>query len=388
MKSSVLRVLTAVLCATCTSTTISHSADGRQEYVKSVVDTAIQPVMKQYGIPGMAVGLIVAGRSYVFDYGVASLETRAPVTHDTLFEIGSVSKTFTAALASYAQVNGQLNLSDKTSQYLPTLRGSRFGDVSLLNLGTHTPGGLPLQVPENVRNMNQLMKYFEDWQPTYAPGTYRTYANPGIGMLGLITAKSMHQDFDMLMERRFFPALGMTSSYINVPKAKLANYAQGYSSNGAPIRMADAVLSAEAYGVRTTATDMIRFVEANMKLVKLDAKLQSAVTATHTGYFKVGEMTQDLIWEQYSYPVDLRTLLVGNSPALIFNATPVLQLTPPQEPREDVLINKTGSTNGFGTYVAFIPERKTGIIILANKNYPIDDRVTIAHRILTELPQD
>jgi beta-lactamase class C len=180
----------------------------------------------------------------------------------------------------------------------------------------------------------------------------------------------------------------MTNSYINVPKAKLGNYAQGYSSNGAPIRMADAVLSAEAYGVRTTATDMIRFVEANMKLVKLDAKLQSAVTATHTGYFKVGEMTQDLIWEQYSYPVDLRTLLVGNSPALIFNATPVLQLTPPQKPREDVLINKTGSTNGFGTYVAFIPERKTGIIILANKNYPIDDRVTTAHRILTELPQD
>ncbi len=251
--------------------------------------------MKKYAIPGMAVGLIVAGRPYVFDYGVVSLETRNPVTRDTLFEIGSVSKTFTATLASYAQANGRLDLSDRTSKYLPSLRGSKFGDVTLLNLGTHTPGGLPLQVPENIKDNDQLMKYFQDWQPNYPPGTYRTYANPSIGMLGLIAAKSMNQDFDTLMEQHLFPAFGMTSSYINVPKAKMANYAQGYSSKGAPIRMADAVLSAEAYGIRTTAADMVRFVEANMKLIKLDAKLQGAVTDTHTGYFKAGDMTQDLI---------------------------------------------------------------------------------------------
>jgi beta-lactamase class C len=229
------------------------------------------------------------------------------------------------------------------------------------------------------------MKYFEDWQPAYAPETYRTYANPSIGMLGLITARSMKQDFDTLMEQRLFPALGMKSSYINVPEARRANYAQGYTSKDAPIRMTNGLLSAEAYGVKTTATDMIPFVEANMNLIKLDGKLQSAITDTHAGYFKVGEMTQDLIWEQYSYPVDLKTLRAGNSPAVIFNAIPVTPLTPPEKPRQGVLINKTGSTNGFGAYVAFVPERKFGIVILANKNYPIDDRVTIAHQILTAL---
>jgi beta-lactamase class C len=101
------------------------------------VDRAIRPVMEKCGIPGMAVGIIVGGKLYVFNYGLASTETRRPVTRDTFFELGSVSKTFTATLASYAQNSGHLSLSDKTSKYLPSLPGSKFGDASLLNLGTH-----------------------------------------------------------------------------------------------------------------------------------------------------------------------------------------------------------------------------------------------------------
>ncbi|CAE6733639.1 Beta-lactamase [Paraburkholderia haematera] len=341
--------------------------------------------MAKDGIPGMAVGIVDGDKHYVFNYGLASTEARKPVTGDTLFELGSVSKTLTATLASYAQVRGDLSLSDQTGKYLPSLRNSAFGKVSLLNLGTHTPGGLPLQVPDTIRNNDQLMLYFRQWQPTYAPGTYRTYANPGIGALGLITAKSMGQDFSGLMENHLFPALDMKRSYINVPAGKLNDYAQGYTKQGTPIRMAPGELSDEAYGVKTTAADMIRFVEANMNLVQLDPKLQRAITDTHTGYFKAGAMTQDLIWEQYPYPVNLQTLLDGNSPAMIFNATPVSEITPPQAPRDDVWINKTGSTNGFGAYVAFIPQKRLGIVILANKNFPIEERVTVAYRILTSL---
>jgi beta-lactamase class C len=383
-ESKVIIVLTTTLLVTCASIGVSGAAD-QQDAVKSAVDKAIQPVMEKYEIPGMAVGITVGGKHYVLDYGVASTKTRKPVTDSTLFEIGSVSKTFTATLASWAQVSGQLSLSDKTSKYLPSLQGAKFGEVSLLNLGTHTPGGLPLQVPDNITNNDELMKYFQEWQPTYAPGTYRTYGNPGVGLLGLITAKSMNQDFTTLMEGRLFPGLSMTSTYINVPDTKMADYAQGYTEKDEPIRMATRVLSSEAGGIKTTATDMIHFVEANMGMIKLNGDLQRAITDTHTGYFKAGVMTQDLICEQYAYPVELKTLLEGNSYQMILEATPVTQMTPPMEPRKDVLINKTGSTNGFGAYVAFVPEKQMGIVILANKNYPIDDRITIAHQIFSKL---
>jgi beta-lactamase class C len=229
------------------------------------------------------------------------------------------------------------------------------------------------------------MEYFKNWRPTYQPGTYRTYANPGIGTLGLITAKSMGQDFAALMERLLFPGLGMKSSYINVPEAKMAEYAQGYTKDDAPIRMATAVLSSEAYGIKTTAADLVRFAEANMRSIGLDKNLLRAITETHTGYFKAGPMTQDLIWEQYPYPATLTALLEGNSPTMIYNATPVTRISPPEEPREDVWINKTGSTNGFGAYVAFVPQKRLGIVILANKNYPNEERVTVAFQILAAL---
>ena len=81
----------------------------------------------------------------------------------------------------------------------------------------------------------------------------------------------------------------------------------------------------------------------------------------------------------------MKTLLEGNAPEIIFNATPVTELSPLEKPHDNVWINKTGSTNGFGAYVAFVPERRLGIVILANKSYPIADRITTAYQILMSL---
>jgi beta-lactamase class C len=353
--------------------------------IRGVVDAAVRPLMTKEHIPGMAVGIAAGGRVYVFNYGVASLASRKPVTGNTLFEIGSVSKTFTTTLASWAHVKNRLSLSDKTAKYLPQLRGTPFGNVALVNLGTHTPGGLPLQVPDGIDNDRQLMRYFKQWRPAYQPGTYRTYSNPGIGMLGFITAKALNEDFATLMQRDLFPALGLQNTFIDIPNEKAANYAQGYTRDGTPIRMARGELSAEAYGITSTAADLARFLQANMNELKLDAAVQQALTNTHTGYFKAGPLTQDLIWEQYRYPVALQTLLQGNSDKMIYEPARATAIVPPQKPQNDAWINKTGSTNGFSAYVAFVPEKRLGIVILANKNYPINERVTAAYAIATAL---
>ena len=355
--------------------------------IETIVNDAIRPVMQAQGIPGMAVAITLNGKQHYFNYGVASKETGRPVAKDTLFEVGSVSKTFTATLAAYAQATGKLPLSDKASQVLPTLRGSAFDSISVLQLGTYTAGGLPLQFPGDADHQDKMLGYFKQWKPTYAAGTHRQYSNPSIGLFGYLAAQSMGASFDELMEKTLLPKLGLKHSYLKVPQDQMGLYAQGYNKDNKPVRVEPGALDSEAYGVKTSASDLLRYVEANMNPTSLEKPLQQAIATTHTGYYTLGEMTQGLGWELYNYPVTLDTLLAGNSSQMAVEAHEVQWLNPPQPPRETVLINKTGSTGGFGAYVAFIPAKDIGIVILANKNYPNPERVKIAHKILSALAE-
>nr|AIA16866.1 ClassC-AmpC_beta_lactamase [uncultured bacterium] len=350
-----------------------------------IVGEAIKPVMEEHKVPGTAVAVMVGGKRYFFNYGVASRESGQKVSENTIFEIGSISKTFTAILASRAQVAGTLSFSDNASKYFPALAGSSFDAISLLDLGTYAAGGLPLQFPDDVTTHEKMIAYFRNWRPAYAAGTHRLYSNPSLGLFGYLAASSMGKPFAELMEQQIIPALGLTRTYITVPPDRMDDYAWGYSKDDKPIRVSPGVLDAPTYGVKTTAADMIRYVEANIDGSRLDETLQRAIAATHTGYYKVGDMTQGLGWEMYAYPADLDRLLAGNSPQVVLKANDVSRLDLPQPSQQAVLINKTGSTNGFGAYAAFVPARGIGIVMLSNRNYPTPARVKAAHRILTAL---
>lgn len=363
----------------------AHAADRVQSQIERTVNAAIRPVMQANNVPGMAVAVTVGGKRYFYSYGVASKAGGKKVTENTIFEIGSISKTFTATLASYAQVRGRLSLSDKASKYLPALAGSSFDTISLLDLGTYAAGGLPLQFPETVTDQQKMLAYFRDWRPSYAPGTHRRYSNPSIGLFGYLAAQSMGQPFGDLMEKTLFPALGLKQTYIRIPQARMGDYAYGYTKDDKPTRVTPGVLDSEAYGVKTTAVDMMRFVEANMNGAGLDDTLQRAIAGTHTGYFKVGDMMQGLGWEMYDYPTRLDSLLAGSSTQVVFAANKVNRLEPPLAGKGDLLIHKTGSTNGFGAYVVFVPAKKIGIVMLANKNFPVTERLKAAYRILAVL---
>ena len=358
-----------------------------QDQMETLVNAAVRPVMQAQGIPGMAVAVTVNGTPHYFNYGVASKESAQPVTENTLFEIGSLSKTFTATLAAYAQASGKLSLSDKASQVWPALRGSAFDHISVLQLGTYTAGGLPLQFPTAADSADKMLGYFKQWQPTYAAGTHRLYSNPSLGLFGYLAAQSMGQPFDELMDNTLLPKLGLKHTYLNVPLAQMNLYAQGYNKDDKPVRVGPGALDSEAYGVKTSTSDLIGYVQANLQPSSLEKPLQQAIALTHTGYYRIGEMTQSLGWELYQYPVTLDQLLAGNSPQMAMEAHKVQWLNPPQPQPENLLLNKTGSTGGFGAYALFVPSKDIGIVILANKNSPIAERVKIAHQILSALSQ-
>ncbi|HHW1985703.1 TPA: PDC family class C beta-lactamase [Pseudomonas aeruginosa] len=370
------------------ATTPAIAGEAPADRQKALVDAAVQPVMKANDIPGLAVAISLKGEPHYFSYGLASKEDGRRVTPETLFEIGSVSKTFTATLAGYALAQDKMRLDDRASQHWPALQGSRFDGISLLDLATYTAGGLPLQFPDSVqKDQAQIRDYYRQWQPTYAPGRQRLYSNPSIGLFGYLAARSLGQPFERLMEQQVFPALGLEQTHLDVPEAALAQYAQGYGKDDRPLRVGPGPLDAEGYGVKTSAADLLRFVDANLHPERLDRPWAQALDATHRGYYKVGDMTQGLGWEAYDWPISLKRLQAGNSTPMALQPHRIARLPAPQALEGQRLLNKTGSTNGFGAYVAFVPGRDLGLVILANRNYPNAERVKIAYAILSGLEQ-
>ena len=348
--------------------------------VRAVVDAAVRPVIARNDLPGLAVGVTVGGRSYVFNYGVASRATNTPVDDQTLFEIGSISKTFVATLGAQAQVQGQLSLTDSPARHLPALKGHPIEHTTLLQLVTYTAGGLPLQVPDPIKNGAQMQRFLQQWTPLYTPGSRRQYSNPSIGLFGQAVAAALGRPYVEAVQSDLLPGLGLRHTYLQVPEAAKAHYAWGYDKDKA-VRVTPDVYDAEAYGIRTTAADLLRFLQANIDPGALSPSLRQAIEATHQGVYQVGPMTQGLGWESYAWPVTLEQLSGGNALGRV-----VSEVTPPAaSPAGPRLYNKTGSTRGFGAYAAFIPERRLGIVLLANRVWPIADRVAAAHEILKTL---
>lgn len=351
----------------------------------SQVDLEINSLMDKHNISGMAVAIIRPGETSIFNYGMDAPINGSLVNDKTLFEIGSLSKPFTATLASIADSQGKFDLKAPISSFLPELHGTAFDDITGENLATYTGGGLPLFVPEDITNHASLMNWYREWQPTEAIGESRTYSNLSIGLLGLATAASFDDDFVSVMHSEVFEPLGMSQTWYEVPDAQTDHYAMGEDREGKSARVSPGMLDDQAYGIKTTANDLATFVQANLGLLELDETLQASIYATQRGHYQVGQMTQGLVWEEYTLPVKLQTLLSGNGYDMILEPNFAEAITPPLEPRDDVWVNKTGSTNGFGAYVAMVPGKQAGIVMLANKNYPNEARVESAFRIMVSL---
>lgn len=359
-----------------------HASDDSSK-IAAAVERAFRPMIKEHDVPGLAVGVSSGGRQHFFYYGVASKETGAAVDADTLFEIGSVSKMFTATLAALAQAQGALSLDDHPGKFMPQLAGTAIDKASLIQLGTYTTG-LPLHLPNFIKSGDEMASFLQAWKAPIPPGTRRDYSNPSAGLLGHLTALAMKRPFADLMEGELLQRLGIRQCVIRLPAERMGNYAQGYRDNK-PMRMRQAVFDSEAYGLKCNARDLLRFVEINMRPERLEQPLRRAVEATQIGYYRVGGLVQGFGWEQYPYPVALKVLVAGNSTDMSMKPNPATRLDPPRRPTEPTLFNKTGSTSAFSAYAAFVPERNVGVVMLMNKSLPSAPRVTAALAVIEAL---
>jgi len=215
--------------------------------------------LQYYGLPGMTLSVATPdGFNTSMNFGFANADARTPITPDTLFQIGSISKVFTAAMLHQFVSEGRLALTDRISTLLPTIALPPGNTIEVQHVLDHV-AGLPGDAPT-----------FPDgglWT-AYAPGAHWHYSNTGYDILGKLVEHIGGKPLDRLLRDRIFAPLGMSRSRGAITDNDRALYAQGYEAadqmpfaRGVALAPAAWVDTTSAAGsIASTADDMVRFL--------------------------------------------------------------------------------------------------------------------------------
>ncbi|KFN48620.1 serine hydrolase [Arenimonas composti] len=200
---------------------------------------------------------------------------QARIEGDVAFEIGSVSKTMTAALLARWIAAGEASLDEPLSAWLPGTKVPEFEGQPILlrHVVTHTsglpalPAGVPIPDPANpyaAMDVDGLLKAIEHAALTRAPGTTMEYSNFASMLLSIAVARRAGMPFDALMREELFTPLGMRTAHIGAPPAGV-RAAVGHLPNRQPTSPWDfAADAAGVGGVRATLADMVAYVQAHL----------------------------------------------------------------------------------------------------------------------------
>ncbi|HEY3781693.1 MAG TPA: serine hydrolase domain-containing protein [Fimbriimonadaceae bacterium] len=203
------------------------------------VDDFVRKEMASQHIPGLTIGVLVNDKLVkIKGYGFANLECSTPAKPETVYEIGSITKQFTAESIMMLVEQGKIGLDDKISKYISGTPDT-WKDITVRNLLNHVSGiknctGLLGFLTEMQKNSDHdvFMKLVSAEPLEFAPGTKWEYSNSNFYLLGMIIEKVSGQSYGAFLQTHIFDPLGMKTAYLNDPTHVVAGRAAGYSWSG------------------------------------------------------------------------------------------------------------------------------------------------------------
>lgn len=310
---------------------------------------------------GIAVGIIDGDKSWVVGYGRKSLKEDMPPDADTIYEIGSVTKTFTAACLAKLCAAGKVKLDDPLALYLPkSVRVPEYKGrkITLLDLATHT-SGLP-SVPSDFLRIAEKSPYnpytcypdakvfafLKKCKLTRQPGKSYEYSNMGMGLLGYALSRKTGQPYEQMVRSLIWEPLGMRDTAIVLSPDQKKRFVPGYVvEQGKNKRWKAEPLPSSGWtfgacftgagSIRSTVNDLLRYVRAN-----IEAKDSDPLAVTHTPRHDADDGPK----------IGLKTGL----------GWLILDLD------HQSFVWHNGQTGGYTSLVAFCRTKKTGVVVLTN----------------------
>lgn len=325
---------------------------------EDVVESIHQRIEKGLN-PAIVVGIIDANGPKYYNFGLTKAEGK-PVDEHSIFEIGSVTKTFTGILLADMSLKGKLSINDPASKFLPeTVRvPSRNGaQITLGHLSDHT-SSLP-RMPDNFTpadqanpyadySVDQMYAFLSSYELMRDIGSEYEYSNFAQGLLGHILALQAGKSYEELMIKTIADPLGMQETRIVLTETMRKNLAYPHSG-GAEVSNWDIPALAGAGAIRSSAHDMLKYLGANLGLVTTSASLSEAIRLSHIARHQKGGSRVGLGWHIV-------------------------------EGAEGDVITHNGGTGGYSTFVGFVKETGRGVVVFTNCTEGVED---IGFRLLS-----
>ena len=309
------------------------------------VDAFVRAQMAARHIPGVSVAVVKDGKVVLArGYGLANVEHQVPATPQTVYQLASVTKAFTAAAVMMLVEEGKLTLDAPLRTVMPDVPEA-WGAVTISQLLTHT-SGIPsyTSLPDFQQNVRtdytpaELIALVRDRPVDFAPGEKYRYNNSGYVLLGMIVEKLSGQPWDAFLQARIFTPLGMTTARMNNLSAVVANRAQGYAWANGTLRNGEYVSPTQPYAAGALIVSVL-------DLVKWDAALAARALLSPASY-------------QAMYTP--APLTGGKTHPYGFGWEVAPYRTRPR-------LGHGGGIPGFSTYFARFVDDEVSVIVLANE---------------------
>jgi CubicO group peptidase (beta-lactamase class C family) len=393
--SALTTAATTTVASTSVATTTSTIA--LNSLAPADLDAYILKLMADYNIPGLGLGLVQNGKvSYVKGYGLRDATTKAPVTENTLFAIGSTTKSFIALDMMMLVEEGKVQLDDLVIKYLPDFKLSdpdATKKLTIRHLLSQT-SGLPRADERWYQNPNltiqQIVDDMVNIQVTAQPGQMWQYCNQNYVLLGYLIEKISGQSWEDFTRQRIFTRLGMKTSNFDVRESqKASDFAAPHVTDVLkglqPIPFYQFGGLGPAGGINSSVKEMAEYIRFQVGDGTFDGQklvTSASMDAMHRKAVGIGPQTS-------ASPAPTTT--PGASPAATTPAalSPTAQATTAaatsasDEPvtnrgyafgwlTEDFqghqLIQHDGSIDGFYSIIELIPENKSGLVLLTNSS--------------------
>jgi len=357
---------------------LQPNAEPEEAAVRGVVDAIMQPYLAQRQrtagshewIRSPHLGTIVAvslrGHRYFFPYGKAT-DAGAPITRETVMEIGSCTKTFTTTLFALAIKRNQIVPDASAQKYMPkgyTLRAQQLTPLELADFTSGMPDD-PTNLPRGLEQRSiasYTVRDFLTWASNYEPRTrlpapYK-YSNAGIGLLSYLVATATGKTWEEQLNSEILEPLGMADTTLRPTTEQQRQLAEGHNRAGQDAPRWPVYAWYAAGGLRSTAHDMISFGEAYLGHNEVNGR----------------PVSTDLIAAMQLAQKPIFTMPNGNKQAMAW-VNDVRGGAP--------VILKNGGTAGFGSGIAICPTKDAAIFIGMNQvgAQPVEKAVEILRRL-------